>query len=204
MLKCLNDERISILTLTNTLRNIHSPIDLLEQKFGNHYEVIAVYRDRHERFISLYNHIIQRINDIDTITTNILKELTIDDILFFQSNDISNRFNERNKKESVIDRFILNNKLNNENTQIKVLLTTLFTPCAHYHLHYSKIKWFDFNKLHELEQWVSDKLGFEFKLDKINTSKHIQSKLILNDKFIEKYNSIFDRFDLPKINKTFL
>ena len=226
MLKCLKDERINVkhytygfdetildcdlskddMTLIRTLRHAHEPIDLLEQKFGNQYEVIAVHRDRHERFISLYNHIIQLIDDIDPTTADILKQLTIEDVLFFETNDISIRFDadEYNTKENVVDKFIINNKLNNKNIKIKLWLMVLFTPHSYYHLHSSKIKWFDFNKLYELEEWVSNKLGFEFKIDKLNTSKHIESNLKLNDAFIKKYNSIYDRFDLPKTNKTFI
>jgi hypothetical protein len=220
MLKCLKDERINLqhftsgidewflnidlsqddITLVQTLRHMHEPIDLLEQKFGNKYDIISVYRNRHETFISLYNHIIQMINRVDETSANIMKHLSVDDVLFFNSNDISGRDYE---KELMVDGFVKQHNLKN-NYQIKTWLIALFTPAGNYHLHDSRIKWFDFNKLYELEEWVSNKLEFEFKLDKLNTSKHIESNLKLNDKFIKKYNSIYDRFDLPKKNKSLI
>lgn len=200
MLKCIKDDRISVqhytspldelvkevdlsqddMTIIRTMPHAHEAVDLLEEKFGNHYEVISVRRDRHERFISLYNHIIQLIDNVDKKSSDILRSLSIDDILFFTSNDISTRLSESNIKEKIVDIFIEKNGLLKDNQKIKSWLIILFTPHSHYHLHYSKIKWFDFDKLHELEEWVSNKLGFEFKLQKINTSKHIQSNLKLN------------------------
>lgn len=221
MLKCLKDDRINIqhhtdgiddiilntdlsqddTTLLKTLPHTHESIDLLEQKFGNKYEIISVRRDRHEKFISLYNHVIQLLDDLDGHSANIMKNLSVDDILFFNSNDISIRVVNGNGKELIVDEFIKRHNLNTS-FQLKLWLVILFTPDAHYHLHDSRIKWFDFNKLYELEEWVSNKLGFEFKLDKLNTSKHIKSNLKLNDRFIEKYNSIYDRFDFPKTNTT--
>lgn len=223
MLQCIKDTRISIqhyhsvlddlvkeidltqddMTIIRTLPHAHEAIDLLEEKFGNHYDVVAVRRDRHERFISLYNHCIQLVDSVDKPSADILRSLTIDDILFFKSNDISARLSESDTKEKIVDVFIQKNNLKND-IQIKQWLVILFTPHSHYHFHYSKIKWFDFDKIHELEEWVSNKLGFEFKLQKINTSKHIESNLKLDDNFIKKYNSVYDRFDLPKTNKTFL
>jgi len=223
MLKCLKDERIEIqhytpgfdeiisnidfleddTTLLRNLPHAHEAIDLLEQKFGNHFEIISVYRNRHEKFISLYNHVIQLVNTYDEYSANIMKNLSIDEVLFFNSNDIAIRIAEGNGKELIVDEFIKKHNLTT-NFKLKLWLVILFTPDAHYHLHDSRIKWFDFNKLYELEEWVSDKLGFEFKIDKLNTSKHIESNLKLNDEFIKKYNSIYDRFDLPKTNKTFI
>jgi hypothetical protein len=147
--------------------------------------------------------VIQLVNNIDEHSANIMKNLSIDDVLFFNSNDISIRIADGNGKELIVDEFIKKHNLTT-NFKLKLWLVILFTPDIHYHQHDSRIKWFDFNKLYELEEWVSEKLGFEFKIDKLNTSKHIESNLKLNDKFIEKYNSIYDRFDLPKTNKTFL
>lgn len=221
MLKCLKDDRINIqhhtdgideiisntdlsqddTTLLKTLPHTHESIDLLEQKFGNKYDIISVHRNRHEKFISLYNHVIQLLDDLDEHSANIMKNLSVDDVLFFNSNDISIRMVNGNGKELIVDEFIKRHNLNTS-FQLKLWLVILFTPDAHYHLHDSRIKWFDFDKLYQLEEWVSDKLGFEFKLDKLNTSKHIKSNLKLNDKFIEKYNSIYDRFDFPKTNTT--
>jgi hypothetical protein len=55
-----------------------------------------------------------------------------------------------------------------------------------------------------LEEWVSNKLGIEFKLEQSNSSKHFDSKLSLNEAFIKKYNEIYDIYDTPKVVKTLL
>jgi hypothetical protein len=82
------------------------------------------------------------------------------------------------------------------------MLSVLFLPCSTWHQHHKKIIWFDIDKLYELEEWVSNKLNINFKLEKINSSKHFTGNLKMNDNFIEKYNTIYDRFDLTKTIKT--
>jgi hypothetical protein len=52
--------------------------------------------------------------------------------------------------------------------------------------------------LDKLENWVSNKLELDFKLEKINSSQHFDCNLKLNESFIKKYNEVFDRFDLQK------
>jgi hypothetical protein len=56
----------------------------------------------------------------------------------------------------------------------------------------------------KLEDWVSDILGKPFKLESVNSSKHMECKIELNEDFIKKYNTIYDFYDLPKINKTLI
>jgi len=84
------------------------------------------------------------------------------------------------------------------------MLGIIISPLSFYHNHNLKIKWFDFNKLYELEEWVSNKLGKSFKLEQSNSSKHIECNLSLNSEFISRYNSIYDYYDLPKTTKTIL
>ena len=59
-------------------------------------------------------------------------------------------------------------------------------------------------KLNELEDWVSNKLKKPFKLEKLNSSKHIECNLKLTNNFIKKYNEIYDAYDFKKEIKTLL
>jgi hypothetical protein len=55
-----------------------------------------------------------------------------------------------------------------------------------------------------MEKWVSNKIGKEFKLKQVNSSQHIECSLKLDQNFKERYNSIYDFYDMPKINKTLI
>ena len=182
----------------------HEPIHQLEEKFGNNYEIIAVRRDRHDRFISLWKHIldeVHRTNDIHSF--DILRNLNENQIFTFTPNEISIKDSEATKK-LVNEKFIDKLGLSKDNPYLSTILTIALTPYSHYHNFDSRIIWFDFNELDKLENWVSNKLQLDFKLNKINSSQHFDCNLKLNDSFIKKYNSIFDRFDLQKNKKTLL
>ena len=47
-----------------------------------------------------------------------------------------------------------------------------------------------------MDKWVSDILNIDFKLGRGNSSNHYNCKLELNDSFIERYNSIYDVYDI--------
>ncbi len=186
------------------LMHPHEPIHQLEEKFGYNYEIIAVKRDRHQRYISLWKHILDEVYRTgDLHSFEILSNLTENDIFTFTSNEISIKDSEANKK-IVNEKFIDKLGLSKDNHYLSTILEIALTPYSHYHNFDSRIIWFDFNELNKLEEWVSNKLELDFKLNKINSSQHFDCNLKLNDSFIKKYNTIFDRFDLQKSHKTTL
>ena len=190
--------------LADVLMHPHEPIHQLEEKFGNTFDIISVKRDRHDRFISLWKHILDEVHRTDdTHSFDILRNLNENEIFTFTSNDIAIKDNETIKK-IVVEKFINKFTLSKDNPYLTTILTIALTPYSHYHNFDSRIIWFDFNELNKLEDWVSNKLELDFKLDKINSSQHFNCNLKLNNSFIEKYNSIFDRFDLQKIHKTIM
>ena len=130
-----------------------------------------------------------------------LEELTIDDILFYTTNDL---ISEQKRGEVVYQFALRNNLLKYMNDVVKTMLYILITPISEYHKHDPKIIWFDFDKLYELENWVSNKLEKPFILEKSNGSQHFESNLTINDEFIERYDSIYNYYDLPKQIKTLL
>ena len=84
------------------------------------------------------------------------------------------------------------------------MISILIKPCSDYHHHYKNIIWFDFNKLYELEEWVSKKIDKPFKLVKINSSQHYDSKLKYDSEFMKKYDSIYKIYDEKKENNTII
>lgn len=117
-----------------------------------------------------------------------LKELTLNDILFFETTDIiSNESIDR-----ICNTFLKKHNIVNMNNESKKSLNTVFKPDSFYHLYNENIIWFDFENLKEFADWVSNIINKPFELPKVNSSKHIQTKLILNDDFKKKWDSIYN------------
>jgi len=187
---------------TQTTEHKHERLNDLNKKFGNQYDIIAIKRNRHERFISLWKHII----DLSEVNYPIelsdkLKKLNLNDVLFFKNLDLISsesqnnlilHFLEKNGIKSYFDDFIKN------------ILLILIRPTSFWHHNDPRILWFDFNNLKELEEWVSSKTGKPFKMENFNGSNSVECELKLNDEFIERYDSIYDYFDLPKNKKTLI
>lgn len=179
----------------------HEPIDKLQLKFGKSVDIISVKRDKYERFISLWNLFLREINKTQHDDTfNILANLKIDDILFYSKDDLK----DENSISNVVNELILRNNLVKITELGKIFIRVLITPYSYYHQHNPNIIWFDFNELHKLEDWVSDKLNIDFKLSKINSNKIYNSNLILNDAFKQKYDSIYSKYDELKSLKTMI
>jgi hypothetical protein len=188
--------------LADLIIHSHEKLTDIHSKFGDNYDVIAVRRDRYERFISCWRHLIDLVNmQYSSELAEILKNLSEDDILFYKSEDLLsnksqidliNQFAERNGFKEYLDEYLI------------VMFGILIKPTSSWHNHDPKIKWFDFNKLNELEDWVSVKIGKPFKLEKSNSSVHFECNLKLNNSFKKKYESIYDYYDLPKQQKTII
>jgi len=187
--------------IADNIYHAHERLTSLEKKFGNQYDVISVKRDRHERFLSLWKHVIDethRIGEHDIFER--FTQLDVNDILFYNSENLVNI----KDKINIIKRIVDNKKFKDIHPQIVTMVNILITPVSQYHNNDPRIKWFDFKKLNELEEWVSNKLGIEFKLEQSNSSKHFNSKLRLDETFIKKYNEIYDIYDIPKVVKTLI
>jgi hypothetical protein len=51
---------------------------------------------------------------------------------------------------------------------------------------------------------VSKKLNIDFKMEKINSSKHFNSVMKNDDNFKQKYDNLYKEFDQRKTTKTLL
>jgi hypothetical protein len=188
--------------LADFIIHSHEGLIHLTSKFGNDYEVIAVKRDRHIRFISAWKHLIDLVDmQYSKELSTKLKGLSLDDILFYKSEDLISI----KSHSELVDVFAKRNGFYDDlDDYLKVMLSIIIKPISFFHNHDPKIKWFEFDKLNELEDWVSMKLGKPFKIEKSNSSKHFECNLIFNDDFVARYNDIYDYYDLPKTNLTLI
>jgi hypothetical protein len=176
----------------------HEPLVLLKEKFGYDYNVISVRRNKYERFISLWKHVLNKFHgysDLDTVRK--LSNLTIHELLFYNTNNLQSV----ESVNEVIEIFIKKYKLNIDEVGREMLRILIF-PYSRWHNHDPDIVWFDFNELYKLEEWVSNKLNIDFKLINLNSSNHFNTKLELNDEFKEKYDSIYLPYDEIKTVRT--
>jgi hypothetical protein len=177
----------------------HEPLITLQENFGENYPIIAVRRDRHETFISFWKHVVEHVKlEYEQDLYKKFSKFTIDDILFFKSLTFLVRYS---KVQELATEFLKRNNIEFREHLLN-LITVLYTPKSVWHGNHKNIIWFDFDKLNEMEDWVSSKLQRPFKLENFNTSQHIQSNVKLNNYFKNKYNSIYDIHDNRKFNKT--
>lgn len=196
------DLKLSNEELADTLTHGHESIDNLYKKFGYNYDVIAIKRNRYDRFISLWKHIVDLSKQHNSPILNTkIENLSLDDILFYETIDLLNE----EKRNNIVNIFAERNGLSPYmNDTLRMMIDILITPLSEYHRHNQNIIWFDFDKLNELEEWVSDKLQVSFKLEKSNSSSNFKTNLILNNEFLNRYNNIYDYYDLPKLQKSLI
>jgi hypothetical protein len=188
--------------LADLLVHSHEKIVDLRAQFGNEYEVVTIRRNRYERFISLWKHIIDLADGrFPNSDVNKLKKMSAEQILFYKTGDLVSD----TTKEQVLNSFFTNNDLGDyRDSYMMTMIHILICPTSHWHNNDPSVVWFDFDKMHEFEEWVSNKLNKPFKLEKSNGSQHFDCNLKLDDKFINLYDSIYDYYDLPKSNKTLI
>jgi hypothetical protein len=94
---------------------------------------------------------------------------------------------------------------NDESFQYVInIIDILLTPISHWHHHSKNIIWFNIDEIQKLEEWVSNITNTNFTLKHVNSSSFIQPNLKLDDVFMERYDSIYDYYDLPKSNKSLI
>jgi hypothetical protein len=192
---------ISNIDLVYQINHFHETIGSLKNSFGDGYEIISVKRNRHERFVSYFNHCIGELyrNNIMDLY-NIFLELDVDDLLFYNTNDIVGK----GSKIKLVYNFLRRIGYDGNEAMIVPLLSPMFAPLSTYHNHNPNIIWFDFDDLTKLEDWVSVKTSKEFKLSLFGSSKEYESKIKVDEYFIEKYNKIYDYYDIVKKQNTLL
>jgi hypothetical protein len=214
---------IDKLDIMNHIYHGHESIDKLQIKFGNEFPIIAVKRDRHERFYSLYKHILfdfQRLGFARFFET--FSKITLDELFFFTKDDLLTKKKrwdkicefliELNLLDEKIDISVTSkfNKSQEEYSKINTkgyavnMIDILLTPISHWTGNNPNIIWFDIKEMDELEKWVSTTINKSFQIHSLNSSKHMECDLVFDENFVKKYNSIYDYYDFPKLNKTLI
>ena len=210
-------------TLMNYIYHGHESLIDLQNKFGSDKPIIAVKRDRHERFYSLYKHVLFDLQRMGfTRFYERFSKLKVDELFFFTKEDIVTK---KQRWDRICD-FLIGEGLLDEKIDISVtskfrkseeeyfksntkgyainMIDILLTPLSYWTNNDPNIIWFDFNKMSELEGWVSDKIGRPFQLHSVNSSKHMECKIELDSDFIERYNRIYNYYDFPKSERTLI
>ena len=199
--------------IMNLIGHGHERLPDLRKKFGTEYPVIAVKRDRHETFYSLFKHVIFDLKRAGAIEAyEYFKNIEVDELFFYKTEDIITQ----EKRLNVINEFLLDNGLIKKRAvtsknmtlyseeYIVNIIDILITPFSYWHNHDNDIIWFDIKNLSFMEEWVSNKINKPFKIKHVNSSQHIECNVKFNDEFIKKYDKIYNYYDLPKSNKTLI
>jgi hypothetical protein len=216
-------KNVDKLKLMNYIYHGHESIIDLQNKFGTQYPTIAVKRQRHERFYSLYKHVLSDFQRLGFVKFyNVFSKLTLDELFFFKKENLLNK----KERWNIICDYLIDLKLIDEKIDIDVtskfkksdeeyfktntkgyainMIDILLTPISLWTNNDPNIIWFDFNEMNKLEEWVANKIEKPFKLHSVNSSKHMECVITLDDNFIKKYDSIYDYYDFPKLNKTLI
>lgn len=187
--------------LVYRIKHVHAQIINMKAEFGYQYPVISVKRNKYERFVSYFNHVIgelYRINELNLY--NIFKNIDTKYLMSFEKENII----DKTSIENYVFKFLDGLGVKEYNHKLNSLFMPIFAPLSFYHSNHNDIIWFDFDKLYELEKWVSDKCGIEFKLEKFGTSKNYYSKVIIDDYFKERYESIYSTYENVKKEKSII
>lgn len=211
----INFTNINESEIMNVIGHGHEALTDLKEKFGNHLPVIAVNRDRHESFFSLYKHVIFDLKRTGwPVISDWLSNIELEDLFFYESKDLTTI----EKRRDVINNYLIKNGfittpisqyITSSNyitpqSYLINILDILITPKSIWHNNDKEIIWFNMDEMGKMEEWVSDVTDRSFKLKHVNSSSYVTTKLQLNDEFKKKYNSIYDYYDLPKERKTII
>ena len=195
-------EKMSNEDLADILVHAHEPLYRLQDKFGVKNEIVSIRRNKYDRFLSLWKHIIDELHRVKKFDiADIFSKLTANDVF---DNITSNDIYSSENRYQVIDNFLTKLEISKEESYTKNMLDILYTPVVELTNDNPNIIWFDIENLDELENWVSKKLNMDFKMEKINSSKHFDCAIEIDDEFKQKYDNLYKEFDERKINKTLL
>jgi hypothetical protein len=191
--------------IMNFIEHGHSSLPELQNNFGYDFPIIAVNRNKYERFYSLYKHIIFDLNRIGaTDLSHKFSKFTLDELFFFNTNDIMTK----KSRYHIINEYIFNImpelKYDKSYRYINNIIDILLTPLSHWHVHHKNIIWFDISEMNKLEEWVSNITGIEFKLKHVNSSSFIEAGIKLDTEFMLKYDSVYEYYESPKSNKSII
>lgn len=191
--------------IMNFIEHGHSPLSELQNKFGYDLPIIAVKRNKYERFYSLYKHIIF---DLERIGARELSykfsNFTLDELFFFNTDDIMTNKNRHHVINEYLFNIIPELRYDASYRYINNIIDILITPLSHWHIHHKNIIWFNINEMYKLEEWVSNITNVEFKLKHVNSSSFVKTAIQLDSEFMLRYDSIYEYYESPKSNKSII
>lgn len=194
-------EKLTNMEIAYKIPHMHQNIYDILSFFGDSYEIISVKRNKYERFVSYFNHCIGELKKMrEDIMYEKFKKIQLEDLMFFKKDDVS----DKNAIKKLTKRFLNNIEIFDYSEKIEHLIMPMFAHPSYYHKNNTKIKWFDFNNLIELENWVSDKCKKDFKLEIFGSSREYESQIIVNEQFISKYEEIYYSYENFKKQKSLI
>jgi hypothetical protein len=183
----------------------HIPLIELQKKFGYELPIISVTRNKYQRFYSLYKHIIFELDRIGlTDLSYKFSNFNLDELFFFNKLDIMSKQTRYHIISNYLHK-VSPELIDNESYQYIInIIDILLTPISHWHHHNKNIIWFNIEEIQKLEEWVSNITNTKFKLKHVNSSSFVETNIKLDTQFMVKYDSIYDYYDLPKNNKSFI
>ena len=187
--------------LVYRIKHIHEQLTDIKAVFGYNYPVISVKRDKYERFISYFNHVIGQLYKMGEIELyNKFKNVTTDELMDYKKETVISKV----MIERHIPKFLKKLGVDYYNPKLNELLMPIFAPLSYYHTNDSNIISFDFENLIELERWVSKTSGINFKLENFGSSKEYCSNIVNDDNFKQKYESIYSTYETFKKQNTII
>jgi hypothetical protein len=81
--------KLSNMELVYDINHFHETINELTETFGREYDIISVRRNRYERFISLWKHVIDLVNDrYPSNVTDTLRSIKLENLFFYKKEDL--------------------------------------------------------------------------------------------------------------------
>lgn len=159
----------------NPEKHIHSTIDLLIDAYGTNLEYVCIIRDSTERFISAWKYFVSAmVKEMNEELGNSIKSRDNQFVMNFIKNNYTeflNAYNSFETRKKILDKLVTELGISEKYTINEMFLKRyaihIFSLISQYQWILNDkvtVKQFNLNKLDEFEIFMSEKLGFDFKL----------------------------------------
>jgi hypothetical protein len=166
----------------NPQKHLHSTINQIVDRFGTNFEYISIIRDSTDRFISAWKYFIELLtHSISDELSKKIKNIGNDFVIsFIKDNyqEFSMAYNSRKTRRSLLIKLLDKLEISKEHPIDEEFIEQyelhIFSFVSQYQWITNdkvNVKQFSFDKLTELEEYMSKKLNIEFKLMYKNKTK---------------------------------
>lgn len=179
-------------TGNSPLRHSHEPVSQIREVFGYDYPIIAVKRDKLDRFISAWKYCIKELEKVDQEAAQILSQ--VDNKSFIEAwieiIGYSAEVSEVEKITTFIN-YLVGRPIPFNLNFYSIFSQTLSGP-SRWHENDPSIIYFDFNNLDKLEEYVKETVDSSFELIISNHTKDQKTKLTPSEDLIKFYDRWVD------------